>query len=69
MIEYENNCVGCPPNLGCLGDTCPNRNVPYLYCDECDADVETLYEDESGQQLCEECLLKRFKRIDIDDLC
>ena len=28
MIKYEDECVGCPPERGCLGSVCPNRNVP-----------------------------------------
>ena len=29
MVEYEDECVGCPPEMSCLGkDGCPNMNVP-----------------------------------------
>ena len=31
MIKYENECVGCPPERGCLGSSCPYMNVPRLY--------------------------------------
>ncbi len=43
MVTYENECVGCPPEMGCLGSACPNRNVKYLYCDKCGEDAEKLY--------------------------
>ena len=62
MIKYENECVGCPKEMGCLGDGCPNRNVKHLYCDICSADVDTLYY-EGNYELCEECLLKTFEKI------
>ena len=44
MIKYENECVGCPPEMGCLGDECSNRNVPHYYCDKCDKH----FEDQEG---------------------
>ncbi len=62
MVKYENECVCCPPEMGCLGDSCPNRNVMHLYCDKCKDDVEVLY-DYDGEELCEECLLDSFKKI------
>ena len=62
MIKYENECVGCPPEMGCLGDSCPNTNVKHLYCDKCKNDCEELY-DYNGEELCEECLLDSFKKI------
>ena len=65
MVKYENECVCCPPGMGCLGDSCPNRNVMHLYCDKCKDDVEVLY-DYDGEELCEECLLDSFKKITLD---
>lgn len=35
MLRYENECVGCHSEIGCMGDICPNRNVPRRYCDIC----------------------------------
>lgn len=29
MVTYENECVGCPPEKGCLGSTCPYRKVKH----------------------------------------
>ena len=63
MITYEDECVGCPTELGCIGSACPYRNVPHLYCDKCKYDVEKLYKYD-GQELCEECLLKEFEVIE-----
>lgn len=65
MTKYEDECVCCPPEMGCLGSACPNRNVKHLYCDKCKADCEELY-DYDGEELCEECLLDSFKKITLD---
>ena len=65
MIRYENECVGCPPEMGCLGESCPNRNVMHLYCDKCKDDCEELYVFD-GEELCEECLLDSFDKITLD---
>ena len=40
MIRYEDECVGCPPEMGCLGSICPNRNVPHYFCDYCGEEVD-----------------------------
>ena len=63
MITYEDECVGCPTEMGCLGSACPNRNVKRLYCDKCKDDVEKLYKYD-GEEICEECLLKEFEVIE-----
>ena len=62
MIKYENECIGCPPEKGCLGNSCPNRNVKHLYCDRCKCDCEELYVYDD-EELCEECLLKTVHKI------
>ena len=54
MIKFENECVGCPKEMGCLGSGCPYTHIPHLECDKCGDDVEKLYDTEEGQ-LCEEC--------------
>ena len=66
MIKYENECVGCTPELECLYYACPNRNVKHLYCDKCKDDVEKLYKYD-GEEICEECLLSNFESVSIDD--
>ena len=65
MICYEDECVGCPPEMGCRGLGCPNRNVPRLHCDRCDEERETLYAFD-GEELCEDCLLDNFEKITLD---
>lgn len=43
----------------------------YMVCDICgrDAEDELYQDDETGEMYCEECLFKRFKRIDYDTAC
>ena len=59
--RVENECVGCPTEMGCLGSSCPNRNVLYISCDECGED---LFEDEvyefDGNDYCEKCAKKLY---------
>lgn len=62
MIKYENECVGCPPEMGCLGVTCPNRNVPRFYCDKCKCEAEELWTLE-GYEVCEDCLKTLFPKV------
>lgn len=54
MIKYKNDCVGCPPEIGCLGNSCPYRSAPYHFCDRCGEEIEEPIEFE-GEELCEEC--------------
>lgn len=63
--RIENQCVGCPPNMGCLGSACPNRNVKIRYCDKCGADNTDIYYDtEENEDICWDCLMERYKIYD-----
>lgn len=62
MKKIENECVHCPPSMGCLSVICPNRNVVRFYCDRC-GEENTLY-DYYGEEICEECLLKEFNVVE-----
>ena len=62
MKQIENECVGCPPEMGCLGSACPNRNVIRYYCDECGKEG-TLYEYD-GEELCADCLLEAVPKVE-----
>lgn len=63
MKKIENQCVGCPPNMGCMGNACPHRNVEVIYCDKCGSE---LWADEvylvDGEDLCEDCLKDMFRK-------
>lgn len=62
MIKYENECVGCPPEMGCLGSACPNRNVPYYYCDRCGGNMDA-YFDIGNEMICEDCAHDMLKEM------
>ena len=53
MKRIENECVGCPAGMPCLGDSCPKRHVEHIYCDRCGDEADYRLEDED---LCESCL-------------
>lgn len=65
MVRIENDCVGC--DLPCLGNSCPYKNVPHVYCDECEAEEDKFYKYE-GQYLCQDCLLQQFEELDVADI-
>lgn len=62
MIRYENHCCSCAvPAYPCRGADCPLRNVEVHYCDNCGDELDKIYEVD-GDELCEHCLKKRFKK-------
>lgn len=62
MREVENECVGCPTEMGCLGSSCPKRNVTHFYCDECKDETDLYYYDD--EELCLDCIVKRLERVE-----
>lgn len=65
-LTFTDECVGCPPEIGCLGISCKYRNVPHLVCDKCKRETDALYVHGTGQ-LCEQCLLSK-ESMEIDDI-
>ena len=63
MVYREDQCVGCPPELGCLGDGCPNRNVPVFECDDCREEVTELYIGEDGGEYCQSCICNHLEKV------
>lgn len=56
MIKIENDCIGCPDGLPCLGNRYPYRNVEHYYCDICGIEIDEprrFY----NEDLCDDCLL------------
>lgn len=64
MIQYEDDCVGCPQ--GCT--KCGRDHTPHFYCDKCGEEFqpEALY-DVDGEMLCDECALLQYKTV-ADDM-
>ena len=64
MIKVENHCIGCAvDSYPCMGDACPRREVEVHYCDQCDEQIEEVFEVD-GEELCEECLKNMFRKED-----
>lgn len=61
MKRVENDCVGCPPEMGCLGSTCPYKNAIHYYCDKC-KEEKPLYKYE-GEELCIDCIEERLEKV------
>lgn len=64
MVKYQDECVGCPREIGCLGNACPHIHVPVYYCDKCgrDTEYEHLRRLEGGD-ICTSCF---FDTVDED---
>ncbi len=63
MIRYENHCVGCPPDIGCIGSACCYRHVPVPFCDKCGDEIDGDAYEGDDMMLCEDCFLKLFKTL------
>ena len=67
MVTYQNHCLDCKSmGLPCYGRSCVNRHVAHFYCDKCKREVDILREY-NGDQWCEECILKEFSEVEIDE--
>ena len=60
MRRYEDYCVSCPKEIGCLGTSCPYMNVPVDYCDNCG---EHAVCNIDGEDYCEECATKYLQDL------
>ena len=66
MIKYYDECVDCPPEMGCVGRACRYRNIPHYFCDQCGEEFmadDLLTDDDGETMLCEDCILSRYKRV------
>ena len=67
MITYQDHCVDCKSmGLPCYGRSCINRHVAHFHCDKCKREVDVL-RNYNGDQWCEECILKEFDEVEIDE--
>lgn len=54
MVRVESDCVGCTPDLPCIGGGCLYYgDRPHYYCDECGSEAD--YEVD-GEHYCKDCL-------------
>lgn len=62
MIKYENRCCSCAvPGYPCMGNSCPNINVPIYYCDICENAI-ALYNID-GEHYCEDHAKEYLKEV------
>lgn len=61
MRFYTNDCIDC--GLPCIYRACKYYNVEHFECDECGEEDVKLYVYE-GDEICEECLLKKFEIVE-----
>lgn len=59
MVQIENECCMC--GIPCMGDSCPNRAVPRVYCDRCGVEIPigAVYTNEKYEHLCNDCYTGR----------
>ena len=62
MKIIHDECVGCPPEIGCFGNSCPYKHVTRYYGDDCQEENELYYFE--GDELCTECVLKRLEKVE-----
>ena len=65
LKRIEDECIGCPPNMGCIGNLCPYKNVVRYYCDKCGYE-DVLYEWDDCE-LCLDCIEKLLDKVDGSD--
>lgn len=60
MIRYVSKCVGCPPEMGCIYESCPYYKVPIHDCDKCGGEDCAKYIIDN-LELCEKCAEEWFE--------
>lgn len=62
MRREVNECCDCAvPGYPCMGNACHRRHVIRIYCDSCGVELQETYFDDGDQELCEECLLGKYR--------
>jgi hypothetical protein len=56
--KIENHCVCC--DIPCID--CGRKHVTVYYCDECGEEIYDDVYDDGEQDLCESCLLKKYRK-------
>lgn len=56
MITYENNCVGCPDGIPCIGKICPLVHQEVVICDQCGNHINSKYYKFTNKEYCEDCI-------------
>ena len=65
LIVVDNECVGCPEEIGCTREACPHYEVIRLYCDCCgEEELNLWYFD--GYQWCQDCIFKCLEKVEYE---
>lgn len=65
MMTLESDCVGCSPDLPCLGCSCKYfGRSPHFHCDVCGSDANFQLDD---KDYCSDCLSQKL-REEFDEL-
>ena len=78
LVYDKGECVGCPPEMGCMGRACQMCWVTKMFCDDCGNEVEELYQMDYNNNkynrpyhLCEDCfneyLAQQYPHITYDN--
>lgn len=62
MIEYRNECVGCPQ--GCIN--CGKKKVKVFVCDDCGDEVQELWYGNDGNMYCKYCITGYIDKVVIE---
>lgn len=54
LIYDKGNCVGCPPEMGCMGKDCPQCWETKMICDICGGECSEVWKAD-GADYCEDC--------------
>lgn len=65
-VYDKGGCVGCPTEMGCLGEFCPYCWEYHIYCDSCGREVDEVTRIDDTDY-CEECAKSIITRIDYDN--
>ena len=61
MKKTENHCCGCAvPGYPCRD--CGLKRVEVYYCDKCKEEIDDDVYESDGEELCEYCLLKKYRK-------
>lgn len=63
MKRIESQCVGCPPEMGCLYQSCPNFEVDVYICDKCGQEIDEDVYIIENKDLCEYCFDEYIREI------
>lgn len=59
MVKMESDCVGCSPDLPCIGSGCQYYGqYPHFYCDDCGDPADYILDGE--EHYCADCLADRL---------